>query len=91
MVRQNHVTAQQSSHKSCKALISLGFTVLPHPPCSPNLAPSDYTLFHKRMQYVVRNFSIVTAIHVLRLLDSVMIQQFFTYGNENDVLRHTIN
>ena len=38
--------AVQTSHKTYEALISLGFTVLPHPPCSPNLASSDYTLFN---------------------------------------------
>jgi histone-lysine N-methyltransferase SETMAR len=28
-------------------LDELGYTVLPHPPYSPDLAPSDYALFYK--------------------------------------------
>lgn len=34
--------------KTCESLTSLGFTVLPHPTYSVNLAPSDYDLFDIR-------------------------------------------
>ena len=30
---------------TCKKLLELGWEVMPHPPFSPNLAPSDYHLF----------------------------------------------
>jgi hypothetical protein len=34
-----------TSFKTQEAITKLGFTVLPHPPCSPNLAASDLQLF----------------------------------------------
>jgi hypothetical protein len=34
--------------KTCEASALLGFTVLPHPPFSHNLAPSDCALFDVR-------------------------------------------
>lgn len=36
-----------SSKQRTQTLASLGYTVLPHPPYSPHLAPSDYALFNK--------------------------------------------
>jgi histone-lysine N-methyltransferase SETMAR len=38
---------QHSSTQTTQQLVSLGYTVLPHPPYSPDLAPSDYALFNK--------------------------------------------
>ena len=35
-------------HKSMKSMVKLNelsFELLPHPPCSPDLSPSDYWLF----------------------------------------------
>jgi len=41
-----------------KKLAYLGFQCLDHPPCSPDLAPSDYHLFPgQRKQLKVRHFS----------------------------------
>lgn len=43
-----HDSALPHSSKQTRAhLVDLGYTVPPHPPYSPDLAPSDYTLFDK--------------------------------------------
>ena len=42
-----HDNARPHSSKTTQTLASLGSTVLPHPPYSPHLAPSDYALFNK--------------------------------------------
>ena len=36
-----------TSNATCEAIENLNFTVIPHPPYSPNLAPSDFHLFSK--------------------------------------------
>jgi histone-lysine N-methyltransferase SETMAR len=41
-----------------KKLADLGFQFLDHPPCSPDLTPSDYYLFPElENQFKVRHFS----------------------------------
>ena len=40
-----------------KKLAYLGFQYLDHPPCSPDLAPSDYHLFPGLKKTEVRHFS----------------------------------
>ncbi|KDR08203.1 hypothetical protein L798_01919, partial [Zootermopsis nevadensis] len=43
-----HDNARPHTSQQAQAeLQSLGFTVLPHPPYSPNLVPSDYALFRE--------------------------------------------
>ena len=43
-----HDNARPHSNKqTTQTLASLVYTVLPHPPYSPHLAPSDYALFNK--------------------------------------------
>ena len=47
-----------SARATEKKLAYLGFHCLDHPPCSPDLAPSDYHLFHGlKKQLKGRHFS----------------------------------
>lgn len=40
---------------TCKFLEELGWTTIPHPPYSPDLAPSDYHLFRALKQHLRKN------------------------------------
>ncbi len=51
-----------------EALKSLGFRVLPHPPYSPDLAPSDYHLF-RSLQWFLQDKSLETEEDVKSALD----------------------
>ena len=44
-----------SAFKTQDAIHKLGWTVLPHPPYSPDLAPSDYHLFGKLKEHLRGN------------------------------------
>jgi hypothetical protein len=57
---QHNSVCPHTSHKTCDILTSLPFTVLPHPPCSPDLAPYDYVLFEniKNAHYAVSDFNL---------------------------------
>jgi hypothetical protein len=45
MLLQQNNTMPQASITTQKAITQLGWMVLPHPPYSPSLAPSDFQLF----------------------------------------------
>ena len=46
MIRKGHIPAHMS-HVSMTAATECGFEILPHPPYSPDMAPSDFYLFPK--------------------------------------------
>jgi histone-lysine N-methyltransferase SETMAR len=52
--RQSKATLQLQTHD---AMTSLKFTVVPHPPYSPDLAPSDFWLFPKLETLKGQHFS----------------------------------
>ena len=42
-----HHNARQHTSATTTAIVHLGYTVLPHPVYSPDLAPSDFHFFSK--------------------------------------------
>ncbi|XP_014484747.1 PREDICTED: uncharacterized protein LOC106749613 [Dinoponera quadriceps] len=51
-VTQGHQSQRSSNKLLLKLLTYLGWTVMPHPPYSPDLAPSDYHLFPKLKEHL---------------------------------------
>ena len=45
MLLQHYNARPHTSIRTMEAITSFGWTVIPHPPYSPDLAPSDYNLF----------------------------------------------
>ena len=52
-------TLSHNAGETMTKLTSLGFQAMPHPPYSPNLAPSDYYLFHKLNKHLKGRFGSV--------------------------------
>jgi transposase len=71
-----------SAAKSIEKLHDIGFTILPHPPYSPDLAPSDFYLFSPMKSALHgKNYSSAEEIQTaLEELISSKPRQFFSDG-----------
>ena len=58
-----------------------GFEILPHPPYSPDLTPSDYYLFPK-LKYVLRGKRFETNNDVIEAVDAFLRVQKFSFFYE---------
>ncbi len=80
----HHNAAPHTAKVTKETLEAFGFWVLPHPPYSPDLAPSDFHLF-RSLRWFLQDKTLETEEEVRRVLDDFFLQKTLIFIKEESI------